>query len=194
MHRLFVAIRPPAPIREQLLATMEGVQNARWQGDDQLHLTLRFIGNVDRHRAEDVATALDGLHAPAFRLRLSGVGCFERRGKGTLWAGVTPAEPLRALHRRIDQACIRAGLPPEARAYHPHITVARIARDTEPLAPFLQRWAALASCDFPIDRVHLYESRLGSDGARYSPVATYRLSRPAAQAPSPTSNLSTMPE
>src|SRR3546814_10503522 len=58
MHRLFVAIRPPAAIRKALLSIMGGVEGARWQSDDQLHLTLRFIGEVDRHRADDIAAAL----------------------------------------------------------------------------------------------------------------------------------------
>ena len=58
MHRLFVALEPPAAIRHQLLDLMGGIANARWQTEAQLHLTLRFIGEVDRHRAEDVAAAL----------------------------------------------------------------------------------------------------------------------------------------
>mgnify|MGYP001113377463 CR=1 FL=1 len=60
-HRLFVALRPPRPIRARLIAAMHGISGARWQDDDQLHLTLRFIGEVDRHRAEDIAAALGAL-------------------------------------------------------------------------------------------------------------------------------------
>ena len=57
MHRLFVALRPPVPVRDHLLDLMHGVEGARWQSDDQLHLTLRFIGEVDRHQASDIAAA-----------------------------------------------------------------------------------------------------------------------------------------
>ena len=64
MHRLFVALRPPPAIRARLLAAMGGVPGARWQDDDQLHLTLRFIGEVDRPVAEDIAAALGTIHAP----------------------------------------------------------------------------------------------------------------------------------
>ena len=71
MHRLFVAIRPPAEIRRALTALMGGVAGARWQDDDQLHLTLRFIGEVDHHRAEDIAAALGGLHASAVTARIA---------------------------------------------------------------------------------------------------------------------------
>ena len=63
MRRLFVAIRPPAPIRALLLDAMGGIGGARWQSDDQLHLTLRFIGEVDRHLAGDIHAALDRAYA-----------------------------------------------------------------------------------------------------------------------------------
>ena len=175
MHRLFVAIRPPQPILDQLLDMMEGIPNVRWQGEDQLHLTLRFIGEVERPQAEDIATALGGIHHPRFELCLSGVGTFERRGKGALWAGLAPQEPLKALHKKIDQACLRAGIAPDTRAYHPHITLARTGRQTGPLGPFLERWAGLSSPAFPVEHIRLYESRLGSEGASYTVVARYPL-------------------
>src|SRR3546814_1491418 len=69
MHRLFVALEPPAAVRHQLLDLMGGIANARWQTEAQLHLTLRFIGEVDRHRAEDVAAALGGIHHRRFEIR-----------------------------------------------------------------------------------------------------------------------------
>ncbi len=175
MHRLFVAIRPPEPIRAQLLAMMGGVPGARWQDEDQLHLTLRFVGEVDRHQAEDLAAALGGLHHPPFDVALSGVGRFERRGKGAIWAGVAPHDALKALHKKVDQACMRAGSPPEARAYMPHITLARTSRSTGLVEPFIQRWAGLSSAPFSVSDIRLYESRLGSEGASYTIAARYPL-------------------
>src|SRR5947199_7534883 len=114
MHRLFVAIRPPRSVRAQLLAAMGGVAGARWQSEEQLHLTLRFIGDVDRHQGEDVHAALASVRGPRLELALAGVGSFERRGEPTtLWAGVTPQEPLKLLHKKVDQALVRAGLEPD---------------------------------------------------------------------------------
>ena len=69
MVRLFVALRPPPAIRDMLADAMDGVPQARWQDDEQLHLTLRFIGEVDRPVAEDIAAALGQVHAPAPRLQ-----------------------------------------------------------------------------------------------------------------------------
>ena len=86
-HRLFVALRPPRAIREMLISAMHGVSGARWQSEEQLHLTLRFIGEVDRHRAEDIAAALGAIYAPAVTARIAGVELFERQGRPhMLWA------------------------------------------------------------------------------------------------------------
>ena len=94
MHRLFVALRPPPPIRAALLALQEGVPDARWQDDGQLHVTLRFVGTVDRRQAEDVVAALDAIRAPAPRLRLDGMTAAPRclRAKRSA-RGAGPAGP-----------------------------------------------------------------------------------------------------
>jgi 2'-5' RNA ligase len=174
MHRLFVAIRPPREIRERLLGLMGGVPNARWQDDEQLHLTLRFIGEVDRHRAEDIAAVLGSVGHSSFEIALSGVGSFGKRGKGALWAGVAPHDQLKALHKKVDQACLRVGVDPDSRAYHPHITIARLGRNAGPAEPFIERWAGLSSEMFQVDGICLYESRLGSEGASYTIVGRYK--------------------
>ena len=176
MYRLFVAIRPPAAIRERLLGIMGGVQNARWQDDSQLHLTVRFVGEVDRHRAEDLAAALGSIRHPRFEISLSGVGSFGKRGTGALWAGAAPHDELKRLHKKVDQACLRAGIEPDNRAYHPHITIARLGRSAGPVEPFIERWAGLSSEPFPIENLCLYESRLGAEGASYTVIARYPLS------------------
>lgn len=176
MHRLFVALRPPPAMRRKLLDIMEGVDSARWQEDEQLHLTLRYIGAVERPIAEDIAVALQGVHAPALDLALSGVGRFDTGSRGrALWAGVTPHDAVAALHRKVDHALVRAGLPPEGRAFLPHITLARLNRSSGPVDGFLAAHAGLASAAMRFDRLILYESHLGPDGAWYEAVAGYPL-------------------
>lgn len=176
MPRLFAAIRPPKPIRERLLAVMGGIRGARWQDDDQLHLTLRFIGEVDRHVAVDVLAALAAIRHPAFDLALAGMGSFDRRGETeTLWAGVTPHDQLKALHKKVDQACQRAGLEPERRAYSPHITLARLKRGAGPIQPFAERSGSLSSAPFTADCFCLFESELTPEGAIYSVIEQFRL-------------------
>jgi len=176
MHRLFVAIRPPRPIRTRLIAAMGGVPHARWQTDDQLHLTLRFIGEVDRHQAEDVAAALGAVHHPRFPIALSGMGQFDRHGRvDSLWAGVTPADGPASLHRKVDQALVRIGLPPEGRAYLPHITIARFGRLAGPVDAAVAAGGSLSSDPVVIEEFQLYESELGHDGAVYTIAARYPL-------------------
>jgi 2'-5' RNA ligase len=176
MHRLFVAIRPPEEVRAPLIDLMEGVAGARWQSEDQLHLTLRFIGEVDGRQADDIDTALQSVRHPRFDLALSGLGVFDRRGQPTaLWAGVSPHGPLKALHKKVDQALGRAGVAPEHRAYHPHITLARFGRGGASLQPLLEGAGALSSAPFTVGEFRLYESHLTAAGATYTPVAHYSL-------------------
>lgn len=175
-HRLFVALRPPQAIRDILIAAMHGISGARWQNDEQLHLTLRFIGEVDHHMAEDIAAALGALYAPAITARIAGVDLFERQGRPHMaWAGIEPQEPLAALHRKVDQLLARVGVAPETRAFVPHITLARLNRGSGPVAPFLALNSDLASPAFVFGHVTLYESELGHGGSRYHPVARYPL-------------------
>lgn len=175
-HRLFVGLRPPRPVRAALIAAMHGIAGARWQDDEQLHLTLRFIGEVDRHRAEDIAAALGALHAPSVTARVAGVDLFERQGRPHMvWARVAPEDALAALHRKIEQLLVRVGVAPEPRAFVPHITLARLNRGSGPVAPFLALHSDLASPSFVFGHVTLYESELGHGGSRYHPVARYPL-------------------
>lgn len=176
MLRLFVAIRPPSPVRDRLLALMGGVAGARWQDDDQLHLTLRFIGEVDGRSAEDIDAGLRGVRQAPFALTLDGVRSFERRGEPTtLWAGVAPQEPLKALHKKVDQAVARAGGEAEHRAYQPHITLARLPRGAGSIGPFLEAAGALSGPSFEVEDFCLYESRLAAAGAVYEVLERYRL-------------------
>jgi 2'-5' RNA ligase len=176
MHRLFVAIRPPGPVRARLLDLMGGVAGARWRDDDQLHLTLRFIGEVDRHLARDVDAALSSVHHPAFETVVNGLGVFDRRGEpATLWAGLSPLEPLRALHKKVDQALVRVGVEPDRRSYMPHITLARLPRGAGPVGPLVEQSGGVGSPPFVVRDFRLYESRLTPEGPAYTIVERYSL-------------------
>lgn len=178
-HRLFVALRPPRMIRTLLIDVMQGVSAARWQDDDQLHITLRFIGEVDHHQAEDVAAALGSLHGMAPDLRLNGVGSFDKLGRANaLWAGLAPLAPLAALHRKVTQLLLHAGVAPETRAFFPHITLARLGRTAGSIDAFLAHHSPLRSPEFRCEHVILYESEMGHGGSRYHPIARYPLSAP----------------
>ena len=176
MHRLFVAIRPPEAIRDLLIDAMDDSPEFRWQDDEQLHLTLRFVGEVERPMADDLASALGRIRAQPFELRIIGTGRFEQRSSGALWAGVEPRAPVIALAAKVERACLAAGLEPERRAFHPHFTLARWkGRRTREVAGFLERTRGLASDPFEVDEFILLESHLSRHGAHYEQVANYPL-------------------
>ena len=176
MHRLFVAIRPPDEVRDLLVDAMDEGPGLRWVGEENLHLTLRFIGEVERPLAEDVARRLQSVRGEPFELRIKGVGRFEQRNGGAVWAGVEPKGQVAPLAAKVDRACVLAGLEPERRAFHPHVTLARFGRAGKAEAEdFERRRAALASAPFEVDRFILFESRLSRHGPHYEPIAEYLL-------------------
>ena len=176
MHRLFVALRPPPGVRAACLTAMEdGPPGWAWQDAEQLHLTLRYIGEVERPMAEDVASALGSLHAPPIDLALSGVGWFDHGPRGALFARVAPVEPLAALHGKVNRALVRAGLKPEGRAFLPHITLARRRSGAVDPAGWLERSAGLASPAEHVAAMILYQSHVGRHGSSYEAIAFYPL-------------------
>jgi RNA 2',3'-cyclic 3'-phosphodiesterase len=173
---LFIAIRPPEAIRDELIALMGGVDEARWQNDEQLHITLRFIGEVDRSTAEDVAYALQNVRQAPFDVSVDGVDVFTRKSRvTTLCAGLTPPQDVTALNKKVDHTIVRLGLPPDPRVYQPHITLARFGNQGGDPSAFIAEHAGLRSAPFRVDYFALFESHLGKSGAHYEEVARYPL-------------------
>jgi len=179
-HRLFVAIRPPEPVRDRLVDSMEGLDGARWVDDDNLHLTLRFVGEVERPVANDLAAALARIAAAPFTLSVDGVGHFDKRSRHgsrprALWARVPGDGPLRELQAKVERACQEAGLAPEQRRFTPHITLARIGAPASGIGEWLARFGDLKAGPWEVSEFILYESHLGQTGAFYEPVTAFAL-------------------
>ena len=178
MIRLFVAIDLPAAVAVMLEEICRGLRGARWVSTEQLHLTLRFIGEVDGGLFREIREELAGVEAEAFSLRLAGLGCFPpRKAPRVLWAGVEPAgRGLIAVRNRVESCLARLDIEPEGRKYAPHITIARLA-DT-PLAELTRYLSAnglFATEEFMVREFHLYSSRLTPKGAVHSIEASYGL-------------------
>ena len=178
MVRLFVAIDLPVAIKNRLGILCAGVPGAKWLAPEQLHLTLRFIGEVDNEVFADVAGALAAVSVAPFPLRLSGVGHFPPRGAPkVLWAGVEDGESAALLHRKIEARLRGPGLPPDRRKFSPHVTLARLkATPIGRVRDFLAVNGSFASEAFPVSDFHLYSSRLASGGAVHRLEASYALS------------------
>ncbi|MFQ5773698.1 MAG: RNA 2',3'-cyclic phosphodiesterase [Kiloniellaceae bacterium] len=183
--RLFVAIPLPEDLRARLARLEEGLPGARWVAPENLHLTLRFIGEVDGRQAGDIDAALSQVRAERFAVTLAGVDRFGSGGKArTLWVGVEANPDLVRLHAKIEQALQRAGLAPERRKFKPHVTLARFnGNPGGRLYAYLSRNALLRSEPFVAEEFVLYSSFLSQAGAIHSPEAVYPLVRPVAGAP-----------
>lgn len=181
MHRLFVGIAIPEDIQEAVSALQSKLTGARWIDPDNYHITLAFIGEIERPLAEDADHALAQIELPAFDLALHGVGCF---GKGAqaraLWVGVEDrsgqAALLARLQTKVANALRAAGVQLESRKFNPHVTVARL-KQPEPRAigQFMERHNLFRSRPFTVDSFSLFESHLRSDGAQYRALVDYPL-------------------
>ncbi|MSO89114.1 MAG: RNA 2',3'-cyclic phosphodiesterase [Rhodospirillaceae bacterium] len=177
MIRLFVAIELPASVRTVLGFLHAGVPGARWTPVENMHLTLRFIGEVEEPRIEDIDRALLAVRSPRFSLELAGVGHFESAGQPrALWAGVPKIAPLIGLRDRIESALVRAGFAPEGRKFLPHVTLARLRDAPAPkVSAFLGRYGLFRAPPFPVDRFALFSSHHGRNGSTYRVEADYEL-------------------
>ena len=176
MIRLFVALSLPETVRRQLGLLDGGVPGARWTSLENLHLTLRFIGEGDGRTAQDIDDALAAIDTSPFSLELAGVGEFGGKMPHMLWAGVRPNEKLLHLQRKVETALQRIRLPPEKRKYSPHVTVARLRGAPLPkVREFLQAHALFASLEFRVESFALYSSQLSHNGSIYRMEREYRL-------------------
>ena len=173
--RLFVAIDVPESMRKTLGDLDPQIRGVRWMGDEQIHLTLGFFGDV----GEDVEAKLrERLGAVAFRaffIPIVGLGTFPPKGPPKIiWIGVSRGHPhLFQVHKRVQEAALNAGIEPGLRPFHPHITLAR-CRGVSPGAVrrFLQSNADLDLGLLRVEAFHLYSSKLTPAG----PIHTRELS------------------
>jgi 2'-5' RNA ligase len=182
MMRLFVAIDVPEAVRDTLAALKRELSGARWVPPEQLHLTLKFIGNVDDAKVPDVVAALHTVRGSPAELTVDGVGRFPpSQTAHVLWAGLRAGPELGALASMIEQSLVPLGIAADARPFAPHITLARL-KDA-PMADveaFLADHPALSSPTFTLDHFTLYRSVLTQHGATHTVVEHFVLSAPEA--------------
>jgi RNA 2',3'-cyclic 3'-phosphodiesterase len=176
MIRLFTALPMDSAIAERLAILESGIPGARWVEPRNLHVTLRFIGEVDEATAEEIHHALSAITAPRFTLTLEGFGTFGSRNPRILWAGVVRDPAMNRLQEKIETALIRCGLSPESRRFQPHVTLASLNKPPVPrLQAFIFDNSPFRAGPVPVPHFTLFRSHLSRNGAEYEVLAEYPL-------------------
>ena len=177
MIRLFVGLELPEEARARLSTLMSGLPGANWTPVENLHLTLRFIGEIDEDVAEEVDRELAAIDMPAFALTLAGVHFFGQAAKARhLWVGVEPSEPLIRLQAKVERACQAAGLTPEGRKFTPHVTIGKVRGvGAAKLQRFVENNNLFTHGPIPVDGLALFSSHLGHGPPIYRVEADYSL-------------------
>lgn len=175
--RLFVAIQPTAPVRESLASLLGDLARARWAPPAQLHLTLRFIGDVSTESRQRIEEALERVRVEPFFLAVEGVGRFPPRGHPAVtWSGVSGHPHLYQLRQQVDDHLLTTGVPFELRSFVPHITLARTsAASTGAVEQWLKRHRDFAGPAWRVDAFHLMASELNPDGAEHQVIRSFAL-------------------
>jgi len=177
MPRLFTGIEIPAEQREEIARLKVPLPGGgRWTEPDDLHLTLRFVGDVEKPQAREFADNLETIDVDAFELRLSGLGVFGGNEPRSIWTGVETSAPLEALARANDRAARAAGLPPDGRQFKPHVTLARVKHaSADEVARVLQRIGAFRSKPFIVSRFVLFSAKPKTGGGPYAIEEAFNL-------------------
>ncbi|CAK7044066.1 MAG: RNA 2',3'-cyclic phosphodiesterase [Desulfovibrio sp.] len=149
----------------------------RWTAPENLHLTLRFIGEVSLIQAEKIRVALEDVQAKSFSLHLWELGFFDRRAQAILWAGLDESQDLLLLKSRVDTAlAAHANLQIPQGRFSPHITLGRMKNaDRKALREFTAQHSNALKSEFPVTGFTLFSSVLAPDGAKHTIEARYSL-------------------
>jgi len=177
MPRLFSGIELPEDIQDDLGELQMPLPGARWVDLDNLHITLRFAGDIDNRTGRDFQDFLSAIEGDVFQIKLKGVGSFGPKEPKAIWAGVEPSPQLEALARANERAARNAGLPAERRKFRPHVTLARLSHSPGPaIARFLARQARFETEPFLVTHFSLFSSKPNTGGAPYIVEETFPLS------------------
>lgn len=177
MLRLFIGLSVPDDVAAQLAGLANGMPGARWVEPENMHVTLRFIGEVSEGDAEDIHVELSRPVAKPFSFDITGMDTFGQGRKAhALFAGVSLSAELELLQTRVEAAVARAGQPRKTRKFKPHVTIAQLKNTPEThLLGFIQTHNLFRAGPIAVDHYILYESRMGNGGSAYFPVAEYPL-------------------
>ncbi|MFA6293066.1 MAG: RNA 2',3'-cyclic phosphodiesterase [Victivallales bacterium] len=181
MPRLFIAIDIPDRVKDNICELRRNLPGVRWTVRDQIHITMRFIGDADDLFFKQIKASLSEIKLPPFSLEIAGSGFFpNERRPSVFWLGCGESRALSDLKDYMDLALDSCGIPPESRKFHPHLTVARLKMPSEKDCQKLSNiYSDMHSASFNITEFILYSSILKSDCAEHFKECVYPL-QPAA--------------
>jgi 2'-5' RNA ligase len=177
-ERCFIALTPPAAVRAAVAELITPLPGVCWTRSQQLHVTLRFLGEVAAETIDRVSERLAAIRVEPFILPAEGVGSFPPDAPPrVIWVGVGKGHPrLYQLRQRLDDSLLAAGLDLELRAFHPHLTVARCQGTP---AGAIRRWlrekADFEAAPFRVESFDLYASRPIPSGTEYTLLRRFSL-------------------
>ena len=184
MPRLFAALEVPRDAALSLSLLRGGLFGARWIDTENYHITLRFMGDVDRHMAGEIADALDRVRRASFFVNLSGVGAFGSKKPHSVYAAVAPSVELGLLQSELERICQRLGLEADPRKFTPHVTLARLKNTSpEQVAHYLTGRGDFSASPFRAGRFVLMSSRDSVGGGPYLIEEAYPLGAAPSAAP-----------
>jgi len=184
--RLFIALQISDSIRNNYAELIDDLKRfdekaapkkPKWVRPENLHVTLKFIGHTDSAKLDSICAALATVHSPReVRLHFLNVGFFPKAKRPrVIWGGMEASENLARLAHDVDQQIATLGFPAEARAFTPHLTLARL--DPPGISPGLeiavQKHAAHDFGELHASEFHLIESKLKPTGAEYTTLKSF---------------------
>jgi RNA 2',3'-cyclic 3'-phosphodiesterase len=169
MPRLFTGIELPIEIRTRLSLLSAPLTGAKWVEADNLHLTLRFLGDIDHRTADEFIDSILPFTVEPFEMSITGLGVFGSQRPDVIWAGAEPKDVLGRLNQWHERAARAAGLEADSRPFVPHVTLARL-RGTKPheVARFLEGRGGLQIPPFRVSRLAIFSARPGTGGGPYA--------------------------
>jgi 2'-5' RNA ligase len=174
--RAFIAVDLPDWVKVDLESIQDSVLDARWVSGENMHLTLKFLGDLDVFQIEDLGYELARIDMPSFELSLSGAGQFSNGvGVKMLWMGLAPHAPIIALQQQVERACRRARCLGDRQTFKPHITLARFSYppDIERARSYLERHSQMDRDSFRVSGFSLLSSELHPTGPIYRNEADF---------------------
>ena len=186
--RTFIAINLDRELKEMLSQLIEELKrldparkSVRWVNQQAMHLTLKFLGEIDENKVKPIETALkrvsDG--ARIFAMKIIGIGYFppDKRNPRVLWLGIEEEESLKILQSLLEEEMEKLGFPKEKRKFHPHLTLGRvkIPSNLREIMLHLEKYESQKFGEMEVKKITFFKSVLKPTGAEYSVLSEFEL-------------------